>query len=729
MIEWLKSKRTFYRYLLSYALIVSFLLLGTLYIVNLQLKSEFHRAHLNQSMDELEIRTENLTERFLDSNRLFIALQRDISLILSRFTNSSGMQIEAVEEMRKYISGNSLIKDVLYIDTLRENIMSTKYYTAYSNDIISIYIDDEKHDFSLEAFAPFDIINRLVRIDSDGRSFFIYSPRQDHINSKALFILDELELAQLLNTLLSQTVRSVALVDGEMNILLETTDGLIKNKLSDMPASPAEIQGFLARENLVAFQIASPEISLLAYSDLNIVKQQISLAFKKSYGVIILIALLGILLTMVAMRITYNPVIATIRKITGGSGSKSDNLEDIISVFDDAATEKIQLQGKITKYQLAIQHSMLDTMLEQNSEAGSESFTKIDNLFEPDKNNCIFIASVVLSHDVSTDDMRAYFAEKLFDVDICLISRETQLSLKMILNDSSHSTIEEKEGVIKALFADFQLRFSCKVAVSDTSSNPLDIARLYNNSEIAAKSLGEQTLVFFQDLKEPLKAQAENEYPYYVLDSISDCLEEHNFESANKALDILFDFVSAEHTPNFFIRCVLIDAASTIAHFMNLSNIKFEKYSAEYLQALYLCRSSDYRCTKQEIRLAMAKMLDVFDSESEARSFSISKVRAYIQGNAFSCEFSTTALADAFGTSTAYMSYLFKKLAGCNITEYVWQLRLARAQELLSETSDSIDQISNMVGYDNTSSFRRKFKESVGCTPSLYRQQNSGDNK
>ena len=67
------------------------------------------------------------------------------------------------------------------------------------------------------------------------------------------------------------------------------------------------------------------------------------------------------------------------------------------------------------------------------------------------------------------------------------------------------------------------------------------------------------------------------------------------------------------------------------------------------------------------------------------------------------------------------MSYLFKKEMGENFSDYVWNLRLGKAKELLLNTDMSIDDISLAVGYVNTSSFRRKFKQATGMTPSQLR--------
>lgn len=54
-------------------------------------------------------------------------------------------------------------------------------------------------------------------------------------------------------------------------------------------------------------------------------------------------------------------------------------------------------------------------------------------------------------------------------------------------------------------------------------------------------------------------------------------------------------------------------------------------------------------------------------------------------------------------------------------TEYLQTKRLNEAMQLLEETSLSVLEISNAVGYENDSFFRRKFKERFSVTPKQYR--------
>jgi YesN/AraC family two-component response regulator len=52
---------------------------------------------------------------------------------------------------------------------------------------------------------------------------------------------------------------------------------------------------------------------------------------------------------------------------------------------------------------------------------------------------------------------------------------------------------------------------------------------------------------------------------------------------------------------------------------------------------------------------------------------------------------------------------------------YVNQLRVEKAKRLMSEQESSINEIASKVGFKNTNSFIRVFKQFEGTTPGTYR--------
>ena len=62
---------------------------------------------------------------------------------------------------------------------------------------------------------------------------------------------------------------------------------------------------------------------------------------------------------------------------------------------------------------------------------------------------------------------------------------------------------------------------------------------------------------------------------------------------------------------------------------------------------------------------------------------------------------------------------------GIGYWEYVTQLRMEKAQNLLRMTDDTIVLIADKVGYDNEYYFSRKFKAYYGMSPRAYRKIHS----
>lgn len=73
--------------------------------------------------------------------------------------------------------------------------------------------------------------------------------------------------------------------------------------------------------------------------------------------------------------------------------------------------------------------------------------------------------------------------------------------------------------------------------------------------------------------------------------------------------------------------------------------------------------------------------------------------------------------------STKYLYKLFKRYRGMSPTEYLNRYRISRAQALLTETSLSVSEISEAVGYNDPSYFVRVFKKYCTITPYKYRSQ------
>ncbi len=103
-----------------------------------------------------------------------------------------------------------------------------------------------------------------------------------------------------------------------------------------------------------------------------------------------------------------------------------------------------------------------------------------------------------------------------------------------------------------------------------------------------------------------------------------------------------------------------------------------------------------------------------------SRSRRIAKVCDYIEKN-FENQIKLSDVAEMVSMSESAFSHFFKKKTRCTFIDYVINLRVAKACQMLSETTQTIAEICFSCGFNNLSNFIRIFKKKKGSTPSEYR--------
>lgn len=99
----------------------------------------------------------------------------------------------------------------------------------------------------------------------------------------------------------------------------------------------------------------------------------------------------------------------------------------------------------------------------------------------------------------------------------------------------------------------------------------------------------------------------------------------------------------------------------------------------------------------------------------------IEKAKEYINEN-YSRNVSLKSVSENVFLNSTYFSNLFKNETGKNFVDYLVETRINAAKKLLHEPSIKVNEVSRLVGYDETSSFNRAFKRIVGVSPSDYKK-------
>ena len=102
----------------------------------------------------------------------------------------------------------------------------------------------------------------------------------------------------------------------------------------------------------------------------------------------------------------------------------------------------------------------------------------------------------------------------------------------------------------------------------------------------------------------------------------------------------------------------------------------------------------------------------------------IDQIKIYIRRN-YSKNLTQEFIASLFYLNRSYLSQLFKKKTGEKFVDFLNDVRIEKAKELLTNTDKKMYSIAKAVGYDNTKYFFRIFKKRMGITPEQYRLENT----
>lgn len=110
-------------------------------------------------------------------------------------------------------------------------------------------------------------------------------------------------------------------------------------------------------------------------------------------------------------------------------------------------------------------------------------------------------------------------------------------------------------------------------------------------------------------------------------------------------------------------------------------------------------------------------------SPSSAKESILARVHDDLVLNALDPMLNINLEAEKYGMSTVTLNRRFRQYYGCTMVNFVSEIRIEKAKELLRTSDMRIKDIVTAVGYFDVPNFSRKFKTVVGLTPGQYRQQ------
>ena len=709
--------KTLIKYFFSYFLVISAILFGFFTLFRHQLQETYYEAQDRNIQEKMDILQENLIDCFDTFFQVHYNLENNRNLTLFRHSGSMWYKHLSIEDMREFTGSNPYISDIVYIDHKNNTILAGKNYVLEKDG--EYILQDKKTDLVLpvEEYGHRNF-NSVVYLENDGVSKLLSFPSVINQNYELVYNMDEKEIFRQAEGLLMDGDMAMCLVDSENKLI----DGNPPESLNEYIEQIDISDGFQKHEtdgNVIYSVPMYSNLYLAVMYSKNIFSAYANKAFFNLYIITAVIGSIGLLLICFAMKITYVPLYKLTKKYTDDNVENESFVKQLDKVFSTTLEQKQEMQKKIERYHDMMQESILDAISHDRGTLVEQE--DIDRLFNMEQGSMLFVITISVGEKgLAEGEIPRYITASLPEKSSCILLDQNEKTESYLIYYCGQD--QDKDRVIRFLIKEFYENYGYKISLSNGGFSPLHIPSLYEQA-IMARDYWEESEVSIYD--EVMKNKINYDvYPYEKLDELSDALQKRNFEMAKVQLHELRTLIDESGFPPFYIHSVLIDIITMIVMTMNRLNIKFKSYGDVYFETLYYSRSCEYKEKSQEIWSGIRKMVEIFQEQITNATIYADQIQEIIESEYMLPEFSIASLADRFHVSIAYMSYLFKKYYDLTFSEYLWNLRLAKAKELLTNTDEPIDTICNAVGYENASSFRRKFKKELDITPSQFREQN-----
>ena len=111
-----------------------------------------------------------------------------------------------------------------------------------------------------------------------------------------------------------------------------------------------------------------------------------------------------------------------------------------------------------------------------------------------------------------------------------------------------------------------------------------------------------------------------------------------------------------------------------------------------------------------------------YRNEKRDNSGKVLQIKNYIASNYRDSNLSVKQISEYSFLSMAYMCSMFKQETGKTINQYITNLRIEKAKELLKNKSYNISDVAEQVGINDSQYFAKIFRKNVNMTPTMYKE-------
>lgn len=272
---------------------------------------------------------------------------------------------------------------------------------------------------------------------------------------------------------------------------------------------------------------------------------------------------------------------------------------------------------------------------------------------------------------------------------------------------------------------------TCSIGISQPFVNIEDFAFYLEEAYAALKQrilIGHQALIFYSDVF-PWQNQRKDSVLYekssrFKVD-IYHALQAGQQDQVHSLLDAYKEELQRlPYCPLELIRTLSSDLITTFMMFSFEQSIdsKVLLYS-NHSPAEVILLSNSLDDIFGILHQTATRIFESLSAKSQAETIStIRRIKSYVHAHV-SEDISLESLSEVVYLTPNYISTLFKRETGVSFKDYVLQVKIQKAKDLLQSNKLKIHEIAQDVGYHSATYFSKVFRRETGLYPSEYRQE------
>lgn len=757
-----KHSKRFYRILLSYIMLVVILLM----FVGSAVYGTFVKT-LQKDVEESNIASlmqirNNMDVKFREMEQVALDIYNNPRLGPYTVAQNGYDSMQAVNELKKYISSNALIQDVV---VNYQNVYDNKMYASsgvYDKDVFfnRIYSYEnwnmEKYNEAVKGFTH-PIVRKvepvwLNNFNKTEMATYIYPLPVGTLKPYELviFLIRGSEIRSLMGNFSKNYLGYTYILDSKKDLFMSVASGDSKgkeesiytkldiNNLNDginsvvLDNTKYSVVKLTSNYNEWSYIVAMPSYQFME-------KVERSLQFFKIIFLGMLFA--GICLSILLAARNYKPLKKLAESIVNkhvgeGKIGNKDEIALIYRFMDEVTIEnrglmsRLKSQSGILKEQFLMRLikgrvtnvNDLDEMMEiSNIRFSNRNYAvmviSIDHYSEFENNNTKNMQEVIkfnignLSEELSMAIGRGYAVELAEDNGIVVL-----LEIDNDSNPEGH--VSELACRIKEFFKEY-FDFTLTIGVSPIYPNILDTGTYFIRARIAKSYrliMGTDRVILYGEIE--ILETKNNWYPSDQENRLISALRIGDYKPIIEITESMVNSIKSEEMSSDNAQRICKWITNTLYKTISDLNIDLDVKFEELITLKYETLEEFVEC----LRISTEHLCKVVQMQKESKNFLLrEQIYKYVNENYSDNTLCLERIAQHFNLSASYITRYFKDQTGYSLMKYIDMVRNDKAKELLQETNMILRDIISAIGNVDETNFIRKFKMKEGVTPSQFR--------